>query len=409
MANNTAKILTPKLNPLASSLKEDKVQANVNLAFEQFRDKSHAEKERGFFNFTRLALMVFHAFSIGFAFLFIFSFVLQMISGYSVQEVSFEGYSFTGGIKEAVSLVISAVLTLCILLIIEAGKTLLGKIVADTKLKEGRFLWAFGIVFVMIIAGSVFSSVEGSLVLAKYQNRVDPNSVVNTDSINQRYFSIIEEEKASIAALKNDPKNLVLDHGKRVLGWNIRETIKRKEARISEIWASMEKDKGRADETNGKLEIESVVNTSFYRKTAGIFSAIIELLIVMSIFYQRSYLFKTYKETQLGINSLSPTLSAKIPNQTGTNNQGGGAKKMPGQSTTGMPGPADSFSMLVNEINPAEADGANDLAFLTKYEQVVRDHFAGMSIKNLSQKHGISEGTVKNIRRTIKKHVVTSN
>lgn len=395
-----AKKLTPVAKPLKSELKLQKVQKKVDLAYEQFQDRTFAERQQSLFDLSRLSALFFHLLSISFAFLFVFSFFLKMISGFAVEEIT-----FSGELKESFSIGVATAITLAALALIELGKRLLARSFSDGYLKQGRTIVGFLAILTLLVAGSIFSSVQGSIVLATYQTAIPDGALINTDSIQTAWKNEVAAEKASIAQLQADPKNMVMDHGKRVLGWNTRETIKRKEARIDKLYSMMETDKSFARSDNAEVISANLIDTSKYEMIAFWVSASVEVFLLIMLFFQRRYLFYTYTESTIG-DSLSPTPSKdKKKSKTGQNTHGDGSKKMTNPATD----PDVGFDQLVQMVDESTAEGAKDLAYFRKWERVVVDNLEGMSVNKSATKHGIAPGTVKNIRKVIRKYVQTPN
>jgi hypothetical protein len=386
------KTLTPRKNPLKEALQKDSLQVKIDSAFREFSPRSYAERNKGLFAFSKFSLFFFHLLSIAFAFIFVLTFFLQMIGGENINSLS---PTLRGGFILAVS-VVAAFVGLAIL---EQAKTILGKTVADSVLKKDRFNFLGAFFLILCFSFSVFSSVKGAIEIATLQTTLPEEAFEDVSSIASHYQTIISEEKEEIKAMENDPKNLVSDRGSKVLAWNVREIIKKKEARISEYISLMKEERKEAKIKNNNLLLSNGIDISKYQKTAFSISLLVECFIIILIFYKRTYLFLTYKEIEIGFHSPQKKVSP-MGKKEGKKANTGGAKKMP------LPGKKEkSFDSLIDGIDTETPQGAKDFAFAKKYEDLIRDNFSGASVKTLSLKYGVSDGTVKNIRKTIKKYV----
>jgi hypothetical protein len=331
-----------------------------------------------------------------------------MVSGLSIEEISYKN-------KDLIFVGIAAVITGLLLVFLELGKDAVGKVFIDIYLKESRFLYVAGLFLVVIISFSVASSTNGGLVVAEYQNRVKPEEISDLSSISANWSDKISQERAEIASLRKDPKNLVREGSNMVLGWNIRETIQAKEARVDKYLSLMDKEQGRAHTKNQEVKLMSSIDVEQYRTVALIVSVAVEIGIIFLLIFIRRFFYMTFKEIGLREDkeeakkaNSSPTLSdnrrvsqVKEPAKNGKIIPGASTKKMTIQDPGSEPGSLAKIRGLVNFNDPIQS---KEYSKLLNYADVVASNDAGLSIAAIAKEHGISEGTVKNIRKILKKY-----
>jgi len=395
--------LTPRQKPLKDALRQDSLQRIVDHASEEFRKKTIAERQKGLFVLSKNGLLLLHLLSISFAFLFVMSFMLKMISGLSLEELKLQEP------REILLLTLAVLVTAGILLFVEAGKVQIGKLFADSYLKNRKVIWGFFALIALLTAFSIASSVRGSMVLAEYQAQIDPGALVNEAQVAGSYDALIAQEKKEIEESKKDPKNQIYSNGKTELSWLTRRDNAVKEKRIEKLLTLKEKDVDRAYSKNEALKLDAAIDTEFYSTIAIIVSSSVEFFILILLYYSRQYLYFTYKESTIG---LTPTPSNRNKNNLGNQpgpqgqtNPGPRSKKMPRQQQPEQAPQVITFDQLIEKIDPSIPQQANDLAYLQRYADVVRGYLQGHSIKDLAFASGKSEGTIKTIRRTAKNYL----
>jgi len=300
--------LTPRQKPLKDALRQDSLQRIVDHASEEFRKKTIAERQKGLFVLSKNGLLLLHLLSISFAFLFVMSFMLKMISGLSLEELKLQEP------REILLLTLAVLVTAGILLFVEAGKVQIGKLFADSYLKNRKVIWGFFALIALLTAFSIASSVWGSMVLAEYQAQIDPGALVNEAQVAGSYDALIAQEKKEIEESKKDPKNQIYSNGKTELSWLTRRDNAVKEKRIEKLLTLKEKDVDRAYSKNEALKLDAAIDTEFYSTIAIIVSSSVEFFILILLYYSRQYLYFTYKESTIG---LTPTPSNRNKNNLG--------------------------------------------------------------------------------------------